>query len=161
MLYILTYYCGFVESFYEKSTKIITIDYCLTQLSADFFYLLENFSVGGAEVIKVDLIGSYKSYIVMFEPLRLARRDLGIEKSQVNGDIGVDMIDLHEYIADLDRHAYLLTAFPYQSLGQSFARLGLAADKFPLERPRLIDGPLAYHKPIPAPYKRRRNLNHI
>ena len=65
MLYILTYYCGFVESFYEKSIKIIIIDYCLTQLSADFFYLLENFSVGGAEVIKVDLIGSYKPYIVM------------------------------------------------------------------------------------------------
>ena len=63
--------------------------------------------------------------------LRLAGNDFADEEFQVDGFFRVVVGDFREQPADGDCHAQLLTDFADEALLKGFARLALAAGKFP------------------------------
>ena len=76
----------------------------------------------------------------MFKFLGDALRNGGVEQRQMDGQIGVDVVYLHEYIPNGYRDGQFLLTLPNQSLLLAFSRLHLATDKLPQQSSCFVGG---------------------
>ena len=122
-------------------------------------YFLEYVFIRRAEGIVFYLLRRYPFESAMFEQLRCALGYFRIEHDEVDIYIGILMVDIAEFVADLHRYTELLAAFANECLLMRLARFELSADELPQKSVALVRGAAAYHESVALPDEGGGNLS--
>lgn len=117
------------------------------------YYLFKYVFIRRAEIVIFYLLRRYPFEPAVFKQLRRALGYSRIEHDEMDIYIGILMIDIAKFIADLDRYSKLLAAFAYKRLLMRLARFELPADELPQKSVALVRGAAAYHEPVALPNK--------
>ena len=122
-------------------------------------YFLEYVFIRRAEGIVFYLLRRYPFESAMFEQLRRALGYFRIEHDEVDIYIGILMVDIAEFVADLHCYTELLAAFANECLLMRLARFELSADELPQKGVALVRGAAAYHESVALPDEGGGNLS--
>ena len=111
-------------------------------------YFLEYVFIRRAEGIVFYLLRRYPFESAMFEQLRRALGYFRIEHDEMDIYIGILMVDIAEFVADLHCYTELLAAFANECLLMRLARFELSADELPQKGVALVRGAAAYQKSV-------------
>ena len=78
-----------------------------------------------------DLIGCDPCDSVVLQELGLTAHDLSMKQREMNRDVGVLVDDIHESVADGDRHIQLFLTLSDEGFLLRFTGFNLTADVFP------------------------------
>ena len=122
-------------------------------------YLFKYVFIRRAEGIVFYLLRRYPFEPAVFEQLRRALGYFRVEYDEMDIYIGILMVDVAEFIADLNCYPELLAAFANECLLMRFARFELSADKLPQKCVALVRGAAAYHESVALPNEGGGNLS--
>ena len=122
-------------------------------------YFLEYIFIRRAEGIVFYLLWRYPFKPAVFEQLRRALGYFRVEHDEVDIYIGILMVYIAEFIADLHCYPELLAAFTNECLLMRLARFELSADELPQKGVALVRGAAAYHESVALPNKSGGNLS--
>ena len=97
----------------------------------------------------------------MFEHLWGSCGDRRVKQRQMHGHIRIGMRYFHEYIPHGDHDRQFFLTFTDQRLRPGFARLHLAANKFPQQPTRLMRRTLADQETALLPDQRSDDFGHV
>lgn len=126
------FFCGSsgVSFFQTDSYNFRSNIFCLSPLKA-LFQPFQNLLIRRAERIRINLIHSDPTDVVMLQFLGDSLSDGSMEQCQMNCQIRVFVRDIHEYLAHIQRDGQFLLTFPNERLLLGFAWLYLATYKLP------------------------------
>ena len=122
-------------------------------------YFLEYVFIRRAEGIVFYPLRRYPFESAMFEQLRRALGYFRVEHDEMDIYIGILMVDIAEFVADLHRYTELLAAFTNECLLMRLARFELSADELPQKGVALVRGAAAYHESVALPDEGGGNLS--
>ena len=124
-------------------------------------YFLEYVFIRRAEGIVFYLLRRYPFESAMFEQLRRALGYFRIEHDEMDIYIGILMVDVAEFVADLHCYTELLAAFANECLLMRLARFELSADELPQKSVALVRRAAAYHESVALPDEGCGNLSRV
>ena len=122
-------------------------------------YFLEYVFIRRAEGIVFYLLRRYPFEPAMFEQLRRALGYFRVEHDEVDIYIGILMVDIAEFVADLHCYTELLAAFANECLLMRLARFELSTDELPQKGVALVRRAAAYHESVALPDEGGGNLS--
>ena len=122
-------------------------------------YFLEYVFIRRAEGIVFYLLRRYPFESAMFEQLRRALSYFRVEHDEVDIYIGILMVNIAEFVADLHCYTELLAAFANECLLMRLARFELSSDELPQKSVALVRRAAAYHESVALPDEGGGNLS--